>query len=110
LKRIDFLRDPDGSVHAINANHPDVTEDDIRQVLVNMAWVRANHPRYPGQKLATGACSGAYNPLTVAYLENAARLFVLTCWPAAYYEVAEYRRRVLQKGRGALWLPVDPTV
>lgn len=109
LKKILHHYDLDGSLHADNPSHPGIVEADIEQVLCNPALVRSNHPRYAGQKLATGPTSGVYSYLTVPYMENDTALYAPTAFPADAGYRSEYLRLVKMKGRGALWVPAEPT-
>lgn len=96
-----------GNLHADNPNHPGITEEDIIEVLSNMALVKNDASRRT-KKCATGTCSGAYDVLTVVYIETAASLRAITAYPSSPKDRKLYMQ-LMSKGGGELWIPAQDT-
>lgn len=110
-RRITAYKNADGTLHAANPNHPGVREQDLIEVLSNLALVEEDSQKN-GVLLATGATSNpksGYDVMTVVYADNGRELFAITAYPARPRQRREYLRRVCREDKKDLCPPVEPT-
>jgi len=108
LRPIRCSYEKSGRLHADNPNHPGVTEDDVRAVLTNLAYVEVDAGKV-WKKYATGVCSGRYRFLTVVYVDKKSELVAITAYPASARSRRLYRRWIAGKEESKLWIPARPT-